>query len=84
MPSCCDSMTGKCTQGPGCPVRVERVMQEPLRQDNSDGSDPQAEANQPWCWVDELRFWLWFAVCTASAAGAIGWTVGPFIKQLFN
>jgi hypothetical protein len=75
---------GNCTQGPGCPVRVERVMQTPLHQTNSDDSDPQADSNEPWSWIDDLRFWLWFAVFLAGAGGAIGWTVGPFIKRLFN
>lgn len=36
--NCCDDMTGQCTQGPGRPVRCEKVMQTPLIQGNSDGT----------------------------------------------
>ena len=65
-------MTGQCEEGPGCPVRCDKVMQSPLIQTNSDDTDPETESNQPWAWIDGLGFWL---VCILTGV-AIGLGLG--------
>lgn len=96
--NCCDDF-GNCVQGSDCPVHttpqekadvrfwaphnaaLHRAMNAPIAPP-APAAEP--DENHPWDWIEDLRFWLWFAVCMAGAGGAIGWTIGPFIKQLFN
>lgn len=64
--NCCDEF-GNCTQGPGCPVRCEKVMQTPLIQGNSDGTSPNMRVQS----FPSLRQWA--EDMGRSFVGSLGW-----------
>ena len=77
--NCCNEY-GRCEEGPGCPVRFEKVMKMPLTQKNSDDTSPETQSNNPWAWIDGLGFWL--ACILTGAAIGIGWGLATLF-QLF-
>ena len=82
--NCCNPMTGQCEEGPGCPVRCEKVMKMPLIQKNSDDTDPEIESNSPWDWIGDLRVWVGFAIILAATAAVTGLVAGSIYARFFN
>lgn len=52
---------------------LDRAMNAPIA---STAEKAEPEENHPWDWIEDLRFWLWFAVFLLSAAAFIGLAVG--------
>lgn len=60
--NCCDEY-GQCQQGQGCPARTTPV---------------EPEENQPWSWIDDLRFLFFCAL--VGFVFAFAWAFGSFIS----